>query len=90
MPVVELIEDAQRTMRAVRRNLCVSLCYNLVGVTLAMTGYISPLMAAIVMPASSVTVLFLALGSGIRRTPCSPVRPTTDSFPPTLRPELQP
>ena len=67
MPLVELVEDSRRAMRAVRRNLCVSLAYNTVGVTLAMTGLITPLTAAILMPISSVTVVFLALGSGVRR-----------------------
>ena len=79
MPLVELIEDARRTMRAVRRNLCVSLCYNALGVTLAMTGHISPLAAAVVMPASSVTVLFLALGSGIRRKSKTSQHAATDT-----------
>jgi P-type E1-E2 ATPase len=55
--IAELLEGARRTMRAVRRNLIFSLGYNVVGVTLAMTGVLNPLMAAILMPLSSLTVI---------------------------------
>lgn len=52
-----LADGAQRTVRVIRRNLIFSLCYNLLGVTLCMAGWIDPLVAAIMMPASSLTVL---------------------------------
>ena len=55
--IAELLEGARRTMRVVRRNLIFSLGYNVVGVTLAMTGVLNPLMAAILMPLSSLTVI---------------------------------
>jgi len=55
--IAELLEGAQRAMRVVRRNLVFSLGYNLVGVTLAMTGVLDPLVAAILMPLSSLTVI---------------------------------
>lgn len=48
-------------MTAIRVNLGVSLAYNVVGVALAATGHMSPLVAAILMPVSSLTVLSLAL-----------------------------
>ena len=57
-PLVELTEGSARTMRLIRRNIGFSLAYNTVGVTLAVTGTISPLIAAIMMPLSSVTVVF--------------------------------
>jgi cation transport ATPase len=44
-------------MRIIRRNILFSLAYNAVGVTLAVTGVINPLVAAIMMPLSSITVL---------------------------------
>lgn len=55
--IAELLEGAQRAMGVVRRNLVFSLGYNLVGVTLAMTGVLDPLVAAILMPLSSLTVI---------------------------------
>lgn len=39
---------AERTMQVIRRNMVWALTYNLVGVVLAMTGTINPLIAAIV------------------------------------------
>jgi Cu2+-exporting ATPase len=55
--LVELIAGARRTMRVVRRNLALSLAYNVVGVALAMGGILNPLIAAILMPLSSITVI---------------------------------
>ncbi|TWT40772.1 Copper-exporting P-type ATPase A [Botrimarina hoheduenensis] len=55
--LVELVELAEETMRVARRNLGLSLGYNLVAVTLAIAGLITPLVAAILMPISSATVL---------------------------------
>lgn len=56
-PLVELVEGARRTMRVIRRNIVFSLIYNVVGASLAISGFISPLVAAILMPLSSVTVV---------------------------------
>lgn len=64
-PLVRLVEGSERTMRVIRRNIGFALCYNAVGVALAMTGTISPLIAAVMMPASSLTVV---LGSWLGRT----------------------
>lgn len=44
-------------MAVVRRNLVVSLVYNVVGVALAMAGLLNPLVAAVLMPLSSLTVI---------------------------------
>jgi Cu2+-exporting ATPase len=44
-------------MRVVKRNLTFSLLYNVVGVMLAMAGLLNPLVAALLMPASSLTVI---------------------------------
>ena len=60
--IVELMEAAHRTVRVIRRNLLVSLSYNAVAVTMAATGLINPLIAAILMPLSSFTVLSLSIG----------------------------
>jgi Cu2+-exporting ATPase len=56
-PLVRLTEGAARTLRVIRRNIAFSLLYNLAGATLAVTGVITPLIAAILMPASSLTVV---------------------------------
>jgi Cu2+-exporting ATPase len=53
----ELVEGSERTLRLIRRNVGLSLVYNIVGAGLAMGGWINPLMAAILMPASSITVV---------------------------------
>ena len=59
-PLVELVEGARRTMSVVRLGILISLGYNLVGVGLATLGWINPLVAAVMMPASSLTVLLVA------------------------------
>lgn len=56
-PVLELVVGARRTLRTIQRNLKFSLSYNVVAALLAVTGYISPLIAAILMPLSSLTVV---------------------------------
>jgi Cu2+-exporting ATPase len=56
-PLVELVTGAERTLRVIRRNIAWSLVYNLAGAALAMTGVINPLIAAVLMPASSLTVV---------------------------------
>lgn len=61
-PIVELIRASRRTFGAIRRTLAVSLGYNVAGAVLAMTGVLNPLIAAILMPISSFTVLALSLG----------------------------
>jgi Cu2+-exporting ATPase len=55
--LVELVVGSRHTMRVVKRNLVFSLLYNVVAVVLAMTGVINPLIAAILMPLSSLTVI---------------------------------
>jgi Cu2+-exporting ATPase len=62
-PVLELIEGSTRTMQVVRRNLIVSVAYNAFAAVLAITGLIHPIIAAILMPVSSLTVIFLSFRS---------------------------
>ncbi len=59
-PLVALVTGSERTLRVIRRNLAVSVGYNIIGAALAVTGIINPLIAAIMMPVSSVTVILLA------------------------------
>jgi len=64
-PLVTLMQGAARTVRVIRRNIAFSLAYNVIGATLAVTGVITPLIAAVLMPASSLTVV---LASWLSRT----------------------
>jgi Cu2+-exporting ATPase len=61
--IVEVARGACATLATIRRNLRWSLAYNLLAGTLAVTGLIHPLIAAIVMPFSSLTVLASSLRS---------------------------
>lgn len=56
----ELIAIARRTRKVVWTALLVSLAYNLSGMVLALLGFVTPLVAAVVMPLSSFTVLAIA------------------------------
>jgi Cu2+-exporting ATPase len=57
----ELVSLSNNTMRTIRRNVVIAICYNALGAGLAMAGLVSPLFAALLMPASSITVLTLAV-----------------------------
>lgn len=56
-PILDLLEGARRTLRVIRRNLVLSLAYNITAAALAMTGHMSPILAAVLMPLSSITVV---------------------------------
>jgi Cu2+-exporting ATPase len=59
-PLLALVEGSRRTLRVVRLNLALSLGYNAVAAFLAVTGRIDPLLAAILMPVSSLTVVLVS------------------------------
>ena len=61
--IAETASGARATLATIRRNLCLSLAYNLVAGVLAITGLVHPLGAALLMPASSLTVLTSSLRS---------------------------
>ena len=56
-PLVELIDGSRRTLHVIRRNIALSIAYNIVGASMAVFGMLTPLVAAILMPASSITVV---------------------------------
>ncbi len=61
---------ARRARRIVIASLIISLCYNITGIAFAVSGQLTPLFAAILMPLSSVTVVAfvsVAVWSGARR-----------------------
>lgn len=58
--LAELLSASRQTMRTIRASLSVSLLYNTFSVGLAAAGWIHPLIAALMMPLSSLTVILLA------------------------------
>lgn len=59
--IPELIRASKAANRLIATTFAVSFSYNLVAAGLAMTGMITPLVAAVLMPISSVSVLSLSL-----------------------------
>jgi P-type Cu2+ transporter len=55
--LLPLVRGARRTLGVIRRNMAFSLVYNVAGASLAMAGLLHPLVAAVLMPASSITVV---------------------------------
>jgi Cu2+-exporting ATPase len=62
-PLVSLVKGARRSSRVIYWNLALSLTYNLSAAALSVLGYISPLVAAVLMPLSSLSVLMNSLRS---------------------------
>lgn len=61
--LVALTDGARRTVGVIRRNLAISLGYNVIFASLAVCGLITPLLAAVLMPISSLTVITLSYRS---------------------------
>ncbi|HEX7841137.1 MAG TPA: HAD-IC family P-type ATPase, partial [Kofleriaceae bacterium] len=74
--VAATFAGARATLATIRRNLKFSLGYNLVAGGLAVSGLIHPLIAAAVMPLSSLTVLASSLRSRAFRGQASGKEPT--------------
>ncbi len=62
--IVQLADSSGKIVSAVKTCLAVSLSYNIAASSLALAGLMSPLIAAFLMPTSSLTVVLLALGLG--------------------------
>jgi P-type Cu2+ transporter len=60
-PIAQAASGSRQAVAAIRRGIAISLAYNVVGIGLAVTGLLSPLVAAIMMPLSSISVVSLAL-----------------------------
>lgn len=60
-PLLDLIHIAQKTRIVLVRNLSISLVYNTLGGVLALSGFVSPLLAAILMPISSAVIILSCL-----------------------------
>ena len=59
----EVLRYAKQSLRVVRTAFWISAAYNLVGVAIAASGRLSPVVCAILMPVSSVTVVVFACGA---------------------------
>jgi Cu2+-exporting ATPase len=79
--LVELSDGCARTMRTIRRNLGISIFYNATAATLAVLGLVGPLLAALVMPISSLTVVGVSLRARTfeRTVPAPTVNPASAS-----------
>ncbi len=60
-PIGELFQTSRKALVRIRVCLGVSLAYNAGAASLAMSGLLSPLGAAVLMPLSSLTVLAIAM-----------------------------
>lgn len=56
-----LLDGCARTLRVIHANFAVGLAYNMAGASLAITGMMNPLIAAILMPMSGLMVTTMAL-----------------------------
>ena len=61
--VAEVLRYARQSVRVVRLSFLISAVYNAVGVAIAASGKLSPVVCAILMPLSSVTVVAFACGA---------------------------
>jgi len=62
-PIAELITLARTTRRVTVRNLVIASAYNALGLTAGVLGWLSPVVAAVAMPASSLIVIGLTLAA---------------------------
>lgn len=59
--IVRLVDASRKTVQGIHRCFAASLLYNTITISLAVTGWIHPLIAALFMPLSGITVLAMAL-----------------------------
>ncbi len=64
--IPEAIELCRRTVKAIHGNLRFAACYNVAGMALAAAGILNPVVAALIMLVSSVTVTWRALSQAQR------------------------
>jgi Cu2+-exporting ATPase len=67
-PLIGLTHLARHTGRTIRVCLAVSIAYNLTGASLAMAGHLNALIAAVIMPVSSIIVVSIAMRPIRRRS----------------------
>jgi Cu+-exporting ATPase len=78
--LAQVLDFSRRSARVVRAGFVISALYNVVGVSIAAAGLLAPIVCAILMPASSVSVvvfagvvtMWMARRAGLRAEPGSP------------------
>ncbi len=60
--LVEILSLARRSVRVVKFSFGISALYNVIGVGIAATGILSPMICAVLMPLSSISVVLFACG----------------------------
>ncbi len=61
--LAKIIQLARRSTRIVQISFAISAIYNLIGVSIAATGILSPVICAVLMPISSISVVLFACGA---------------------------
>ena len=62
--MLTLIRGSRHTLRTIKVTLAASSLYNIVAATVAMTGHMHPIIAALVMPLSSLTAVGICVAAG--------------------------
>lgn len=60
--LADILRFAKNSVRTVRAAFLISTLYNIVGISIAASGRLSPIVCAILMPLSSITVVAFACG----------------------------
>lgn len=61
------LKFAKSTVNIIHLSFCIAVCYNVIGISFAIQGKLSPLIAAILMPVSTVTIiLFTSISTHIQ------------------------
>lgn len=71
--ILDAFQGSRQTLRTIHTTFAISLCYNAFAVLLAMAGMINPILAAILMPLSSLSVLAVAASNTAFRNRANPV-----------------
>ena len=61
--IPDFMKISKQSMRLILIAFIISFAYNIIGLAFAVTGYLEPVVAAILMPVSSVSVLIFATAS---------------------------
>lgn len=75
--ILDAIQGSRQTLRTIHTTFAISLCYNAFAVMLAMAGLINPILAAILMPVSSLSVLAIAASNTAFRNTITPKQATS-------------
>ncbi|MEQ8843693.1 MAG: heavy metal translocating P-type ATPase [Phycisphaerales bacterium] len=80
-PLVDLARTSRGVIARIRLCLTLAVSYNITAATLTLMGLMSPIAAAIIMPASSLTVLGIAVGAGRRQPSIQPEPQSQEATP---------